>query len=448
MTNLRSIKPLVAAAALAACLTPSAPAEACGGCFVQTTENTQVTSHRMVMSISMEETTLWDQIVYDGNPEEFAWVLPIRGEVEVGLSSDALFNQLDSRTSVTIQSPVVPCGGNGGNFASAEDSEKGAEGPPPEGSEVEDPVEVLSHEVVGPFETVQLQSTDPEALNQWLLDHGYDIPEDIQPIVIAYVEEGFNFLALRLLPGEGTDAMRPVRVTSQGASTTLPLRMVAAGTGATTPITLWVLAEGRYQPANMEFFQIGVEDVVWDWDASASNYTTLRQDGFDAADGGSWLVESAYGVVDRFLDDLAANAIYSPESSGYGDADGQGAAVEAAEDHEKLVGKLDRDSLWVTRLYGELARPKLSQDLQLEAAQQVEVRRTLVAERTTGTAPVCPTTGTGGTGTGGTGGDTGLGPSSCALGQGGDDRDSTLWLLGVGLFIAAGAASRRRARRG
>src|SRR5262245_2348241 len=65
-------------------------AHACGGCFVMQSENTQVTSHRMILSVSPQETTLWDQIVYSGAPQSFAWVLPTKGVVTIGLSSDAL----------------------------------------------------------------------------------------------------------------------------------------------------------------------------------------------------------------------------------------------------------------------------------------------------------------------------------------------------------------------
>jgi len=49
----------------------------------------------MILSISQDRTTSWDQITYAGAPSSFAWVLPIKGQVEVGLSSDALFGTLD-----------------------------------------------------------------------------------------------------------------------------------------------------------------------------------------------------------------------------------------------------------------------------------------------------------------------------------------------------------------
>ena len=60
--------------------------EACGGCFVPPDEDTQVTGHRMVLSVSMQQSTLYDQIQYDGDPASFAWVLPIKGQAEIGVT--------------------------------------------------------------------------------------------------------------------------------------------------------------------------------------------------------------------------------------------------------------------------------------------------------------------------------------------------------------------------
>jgi hypothetical protein len=79
----------VAALVLASALY-SAPAAACGGCFVpppipsRPETSTVVTDHRMVLSVGQGQSTLYDQIRYQGAPEAFAWVLPITGEAQVG----------------------------------------------------------------------------------------------------------------------------------------------------------------------------------------------------------------------------------------------------------------------------------------------------------------------------------------------------------------------------
>ena len=222
---------LLAVATLGLALIPAEDASACGGCFVQQTENTQVSGHRMVLSVSQAETTLWDQITYQGDPSEFAWVLPIRGQVEIGLSSDALFAALEGATQVSVYSPQINCQPstcNDGSFGATGSSGSGG------GSEGGG-VEIIAQEVVGPYETVQLSSSDPAALNQWLTDHGYAVPADVQPVITDYVNEGFGFLALRLVPGQGIDSMKPVRITSPGATPELPLRMVAAGRKTSPP---------------------------------------------------------------------------------------------------------------------------------------------------------------------------------------------------------------------
>ena len=65
----------------------------------------------MLLAVSPQQTTLYDQIRYAGNPESFAWVLPIQGTVDVGLSADVLFASIDSLTTTTIYPPPVSCPG-------------------------------------------------------------------------------------------------------------------------------------------------------------------------------------------------------------------------------------------------------------------------------------------------------------------------------------------------
>src|SRR5579864_8694138 len=87
-------------------------ARACGGCFhgpPTSQVGTVVTDHRMVFAISPTQTTLYDQIKYSGSPSDFAWVLPIHGQVGIGVSSDLLFSVLDRSTQTTILAPPYPC---------------------------------------------------------------------------------------------------------------------------------------------------------------------------------------------------------------------------------------------------------------------------------------------------------------------------------------------------
>jgi MYXO-CTERM domain-containing protein len=316
-------------------------------------------------------------------------------------------------------------------------------------------VTVIAQAVVGPYETVQLHSTDPNALQNWLSGHGYVLPADVQPIVNAYVAEGFDFLALRLVPGENVSSMRPIRITSPGAGLSLPLRMVAAGTGATTVIKLWVFGEGRYEPFNMPTFHIDPSAVSWDWATNSSNMAMLRKQGFDATNHAAWLVESA-GPMSRWGIPIVDMATYDPVNSGYGsDPSGTGAPEEAQADLDHLFGTLD--TAFVTRLDAELAHAALANDLSLGATtDQSTVSNVFYAMSqlnvpTCPPKPTCPDASSGAGdrdgssyGFGGSGGSIGIAGGGCST-NATDPVTGGAMLLLAGLGVVVGARRRRRA---
>ncbi len=368
----------------------SGDALACGGCFVPPDENSQVTGHRMVMSIGMDQSTLYDQIEYSGSPESFAWVLPTKGQVDIGVSSDLIFNQLGFDSAVTVAAPPLDCPG----YYCGYGPEAGSTGSATSGGGFDngDGVDVIAQEVVGPYETVQLAATDPEALQVWLKDHGYNLPKDIEPLVGTYVKEGFNFLAVKLVPGEGVQSMQPIRITTKGSAVALPLRMVAAGTGALTTITLYVLGEGRWETKNFPGFSVNPEDVIWNYDLDRSNYTDLRSDGYAASSGVGWLTESSrpYSVFGFRSQIENVLSFVGPEQSGYG-ADYQAAYDAMQEDLKALFAGMDENSVWLTRLRAELPREALGNDLVLQAASsQTEVANFIQTTKFIGPQPSCP----------------------------------------------------------
>ncbi|MDI3291127.1 DUF2330 domain-containing protein [Polyangium sp. 15x6] len=438
-------------------------AAACGGCVPPQDESTQVTGHRMVFSVSQTSTTLWDQIEYSGDPTSFAWILPIKGQVEVGLSSDAVFAVLSERTATSVAAPPLNCppppscwgswegGGSGSGGMGGGDAAGGG-------------VDIITQEVVGPYETVQLSSSDPNALKDWLTTNGYNVSPDVAPIIDAYVGEGFDFLALKLVPGQGVGSMRPVRITTLGASNTLPLRMVAAGTGAFAPMTLWVFAEGRYETKNFSSFQIAPADIVWNWDEGNSNYAALKDDAFKASNNSNWLNQyaqptSSWDIRGR-LEQLVS---FLPDQSGYGDPDdGYATANEELQaDLEKMFGGINETELWLTRINTELARASLNKDLALGAATaQDPVSNFFQATQAVGTPPTCPeyppcdpgTEIPGDPNGGGWWNNLGDGKgngsassSSCAVSSG-TETTAALGLLGValGLSVARRRSSRRK----
>ena len=373
-------------------------ARACGGCFHPPEENpTIVTDHRMILSVSKQQSTLYDQVKYQGNPSSFAWVLPISGTVQVGLSADIVFGALDQSTRTQIISPPQNCpppptcnSGFGGNAtAPGASSDAGSKGD----------VTVTKQEVVGPYLTVQLKATDANALQSWLTQNGFAVSPDVQPVVDQYVAEHFDFLAMKLIPGKGVQDMRPVRVTTQGASAVLPLRMVAAGTGATVGISLWVVSEGRYEAQNFPNFAIKTDDLLWDWTQQKSNYTTLRAEQTTASGGRAWETESSTIVYPQQIQGTVSNSggYYPPDPTTNPDGgetltteeqltrvyydpvrDAQGNVTKTAaqvrtEDLATLFFGIPASTTRVTRMRADLTHAALNADLVMIASKDQSV---------------------------------------------------------------------------
>lgn len=259
-------------------------AGACGGCFAPAeSQDSFVTGHRMAFAVSEDRTVLWDQFEYTGNPADFSWVLPVRPGAFVEVASPAWLDALDAVTKPRIFSPAVNCGGGGGGFScgcAADDASDGFGG-----FYDAPPVQVVSQATVGPYETVILRSREGDALSSWLAQNGYAIAPNIEPVIQAYVSEGFDFLALKLRPGFGVNQMEPVRVTTPNGPSELPLRMVAAGAGNEVDMTLFVLGEGRQAIVDLIDFEIENDDLVYDFGTDTSDYGGVAEGIFEKAGG-------------------------------------------------------------------------------------------------------------------------------------------------------------------
>jgi hypothetical protein len=291
--KIRSIATLVSCGAL---LTPL-PSWACGGCFhpVQSSASSTVTGHRMAFAVSQDRTVLWDQFEYSGAPEDFSWVLPVLPGAYVEESTDAWFESLETVTQTQITSPAITCANGGGSGCGAGfGASADASASPSHGFDGGGGVTVLHKGTVGPYETVTLRSTQGDVLSAWLTAHGYAIPPNIEPIIAAYVAEGDDFVAVRLQPGLGVNAMTPVRVVTPGGEYLLPLRMVAAGVGLSVNIVLYVIGEQRYAMPDLHEVTVDDDQLVWKFADNSNNYAELRRDALADFFGFSYLPTFAF----------------------------------------------------------------------------------------------------------------------------------------------------------
>ena len=490
-------------------------ARACGGCFHEPPSPTEVdgtivTDHRMVLSISPAQTVLWDQVQYTGNPASFAWVLPVKPGARIELSDDAWIASLDAATQTVIVGPSSTCSGppvdyedndqGGGCGASSSGNAAFAAGSAADaGASGNNQVQVVSQQTVGPYEAVTVQASQGEALGDWLRNNGYAVPQSIQPTIDAFTSEGFDFIALKLAPGEGVQAMQPVRVVTAGADPSLPLRMVAAGTGANVGIELFVISEGRYHPQNFPDATIDFSQLSWDPTQSRSNYAELATLAMAASGGTAWLTESSQPLslyvgssynpalattyqstcvpsltttcaADAGPGAEASTAEAGPSEAGAGDggvADGgvteagpgQDAQAPGAgddggdctptgiscDDLQVATTGMVVGSMWITRLRAYLPQTALGTDLVLEAAPSQEP---VTNVHTTSIYSIpnynpCPPTGNGTT-SGASGSASGSG--ACSTAERTPHARYADFIIAAMLAVALAGAARRRRR--
>jgi hypothetical protein len=231
-----------------------------------------------------------------------------------------------------------------------------------------------------------------------------------------------------------------VRVTTPGASLSLPLRMASIGTGAVTGITIWVVADGRYEPQNFQFFHIDDSALVWDWQSNISNYTTLRVQEEANTKNAAWEIESSIGLNEQLITNvvlsggqyygngLASSAAidatqdYLPVGKADAGADGgyQSAEQVRADDISALFAGLSGPTVRVTRIRSDIAQAAMTADFVLQAASdQSELSNVRnVTQSVNLTCPIYNGCNVVGTGT--------LAQAQASVGDGGEPLDASV----------------------
>ena len=360
-------------AGLGAVASPS-EALACGGCFAPPGAAQVVTDHRMVLSLSTTQTTLWDQFQYSGNPEEFSWILPIRytDTTRVQLASDDFLTLLGNVGVAALVRPAPPPYPPGCNLVDAETGGAVDGGAVFDASAAADTgVTVLREEVVGPYAVAIVRGTSGMGLRDWLRMNGYTVPTAVEPVIDYYLGLNMDFIALRLRAGKGLNRMAPIRVTLDGYQPRLPLRMIAAGVADRVGLSLTVFAEARIEAMNFPNLELSDNDFTYDWNNPPTDFATLFVDTFNVRNHAMgdrlWLTESA---TMQNASNLTFLAMRLPGRSGFGPDSGVSMSATSAVEDVAVAFQGIGPNAMMTRLRADLPARALDRDLDLAASDR------------------------------------------------------------------------------
>ncbi len=274
-------------------------ADACGGFFCSQRPVLQ-TAERIVFEVDADHVTAYVQLQYVGDDFNFAWIVPVPStpEIDVGVGQ-AMFEALDRQTrprfvsepaAFAADADSAGCGGGGGVF-SGDPFLSSRYVPAPE-------VNVYAQERVGPYDAVVLDAADARDLNEWLGINGYTLVPGSDPIVQAYLDEGMKLLALKLAPGEGVEAIEPVKLTyaNRDGCAGIPVRLTAIAATPALQITTWVFGPGRAAPMNFEEAPLDLSNAFDD-----ASYRVALAEGLDRVPNGHGVV-TEYARPSAYLD--------------------------------------------------------------------------------------------------------------------------------------------------
>ncbi len=304
---------LAAGAAAGSLLAAPEVALACGGFFCSQDPIDQ-TGEKIVFG--RDETgnlVTYVQVQYQGRAEDFSWVLPVPGVPTLAVGTDQLFLALDQQTTPRFwvnfhEEGVCDYQGYWGDAAAD------GGGAPTAGGRNEDDggVTVVSQAAVGPYDSVVLAASDPDALLLWLDTNGYDVTAIGQDLLRLYVDDQHHFVALKLQQDKGVGDLVPIVLTYAEPLPCVPIRLTAVAAQPDMGVTAYVLDDRRAVPLN--YFHVRINEARIDWLGYGQNYRDVLSEAVDAAPNGQAFVTEYAGSSDRMRNALWSEGRFDLEA--------------------------------------------------------------------------------------------------------------------------------------
>jgi hypothetical protein len=288
----------------------SEPAQASGGFFRESSAGgqppmpVQQTAETIVFAFDGEMVEAHIQIQYTGDPERFAWLIPLESTPEITVGSAQLFLNLLNNTLPTVSlnqsfegcfSPSSQSTGLG-CASSVHDSPPVAGGfaggGRPSNPDAGPVAPAQLGKSVGSFEVSILSSS--AAVEQWLAANDFFPDDDAPGIVDEYASRGWVFAAIELSAGAGIDEVHPLVIRYRGSEPSLPLELTAIAAHDDMAVRAFVLGQRRAVPIG-DYRHVTLNLARLDWFNFGTNYRTLVTNAVDAAgaDGRAFVTEFA-----------------------------------------------------------------------------------------------------------------------------------------------------------
>jgi len=263
---------------LFASLVAASSAEAfCGFYVSRAAEGLHADATAVTMMRNDQATVMAMENNYRGPPEDFAMVVPvpeILQKKQVKTLEDEVFERVKKQTAPRLVEywEQDPCpeserrrrGDEMAPKASAESPTGSAGGSAAERQKVK----VEERFTAGEYDIVILSSEESNALESWLHENNYKIPDGAEKYFRPYIQRGSYFFVAKVnvdrLEFDGETAqLSPIRFHYQSEDFRLPIRLGLINSDGTQDLLAFTIAEGqRYEVANRQNVRIPTNLVV------------------------------------------------------------------------------------------------------------------------------------------------------------------------------------------
>ena len=141
--------------------------------------------------------------------------------------------------------------------------------------------------------------TEFEDLRGWLDENEFEIPESFDAKLQPYLEAGAAFVVIKLLPGEDSSDIVPLRLTFSGTRPVIPIIPTSVAATPDMGVIVHMLAEHRAIPAN--YRHAVINEAAIDWSGQGANYPDVVSQAADEAGGQAFVTDFA-GLHEGRLD--------------------------------------------------------------------------------------------------------------------------------------------------
>ena len=216
---------------------------------------------KVVLSRDGDKTAITMASDYEGEPNEFAVVIPVPTFIErkqIGVVETATIDHLDAYTAPRLveyhdEDPCRPSA----EYLMAKRlpaapqavASFGSRGHAYTGVTVEATYDVAEYDVS------ILSAKESDGLTNWLTDNGYKIPQGAEAVLASYIKQNMRFFVAKVNLGRmkltGSKFLRPLQVRYETAKFMLPLRLGTVNANGPQDLVIYALTRnGRVETTN------------------------------------------------------------------------------------------------------------------------------------------------------------------------------------------------------